>query len=417
MQSAAHTGSTSHVERWHSEMPLAVLIGLIAASIWLLLAVTIIGIVYAVMIGMFFWVGHLVFITHLRGSAVRVGPAQFADLHQRVNELSRAVGLAQPPVAYVMESSGSLNALATRFLRTDFIVLFSDLLEACGENDEARDFIIAHELGHLRAGHLRWRWFLLPGLVAPFLGSAYSRACEFTADRYGMSVAKDRRLALRGLAILAAGGRRGGALDLSSLASQRSDLNTPLMKIGTWLSTHPPLCERIAILEPALLAGGLTSQSSAAFGGVALMAGVFIVPVVLMVVVVGALVAAAGAARASMPLAEYQPPSVATQMAATPVAARIPSAAIEGDASARAQRDLATIAAVVDRHRASHNGELPANVDAVYEAWAEAHPGQAAPMDPFDGDRYGYEAQGSDYRLWSSGPGIEYSSRTAGSAR
>jgi Zn-dependent protease with chaperone function len=417
MQSAAQTGSTSHVERWQSEMPLAVLIGLIAASIWLLLAVTIIGIVYAVMIGLFFWVGHLVFITHLRGSAVRVGPGQFADLHQRVNELSRAVGLAQPPVAYVMESSGSLNALATRFLRTDFIVLFSDLLEACGENDEARDFIIAHELGHLSAGHLRWRWFLLPGLMTPFLGSAYSRACEFTSDRYGMSVAKDRRLALRGLAILAAGGRRGGALDLSALASQRSDLNTPLMKIGTWLSTHPPLCERIAILEPALLPGGLTSQSSAAFGGLALMAGVFIVPVVLVGVAVGALVAAAGAARASTSLAQYQPPSVATQLAATPAAASIPSAAIEADESARARRDLAMIAAVVDRYRASRNGELPADVDAVYEAWAEAHPDQAAPMDPFDGDRYGYEAQGSDYRLWSSGPGIEYSSGTAGSAR
>jgi hypothetical protein len=83
----------------------------------------------------------------------------------------------EPPAASLMLAGGSLNALATRFLGSDFIVLFSDLLEACGDNAAARDFIIAHELGHLRAGHLRWRRLLAPGMVVPFLGSAYSRAC------------------------------------------------------------------------------------------------------------------------------------------------------------------------------------------------------------------------------------------------
>lgn len=410
---SALPGTPPRVERWHSEPILAVLIGLISASVWLVLAVTIVGIVYAAMFALFFWVGHLVFITHLRGSAVRIGPDQFPELHRRVGELSRAVGLAEPPVAYVMEASGTLNALATRFLRTDFIVLFSDLLEACGDNDEARDFIIAHELGHVRAGHLRWRWFLLPGLMVPFLGSAYSRACEFTCDRYGLSVATDRGRAMRGLAILAAGGRRGAAVNLSALAGQRADLNTPLMRIGTWLSTHPPLCERMAVLEPTLVPGGLTSQSGATAGALALLAGVFLVPVVVVAVLVGALVAAAGAARAALPSEGLEP--IAARSDTTAVEPTAASSA--EDNAARARRDLEAIATVIDVYRVSHDGALPEDVGAVYQAWTEAHPGQPLPIDPFDGERYGYEAQGEHYRLWSSGPGIEYSSRSRSAAR
>ncbi len=417
MEFAAPQGNSSRIERWPSETALAVLIGFIAAGVWLLLTLTIFGLVYGAFIGLIFWVGHLTFITHLRGSAVKLGPDQFPDLYTRVTELSRAVGLAEPPVVYVMEASGSLNALATRFLRTNFIVLFSDLLEACGDNDEARDFIIAHELGHVHAGHLRWRWLLLPGLMVPFLGSAYSRACEFTCDRYGMSVARDRQRALRGLAILAAGGRRGATLNLSSLASQRDDLDTALMQIGTWLSTHPPLCERLTVLEPALLQGRVTSQSGAAARGVGLLAGVALAPVVVMMLLLGALVAAAGSLSASLPTDEPGPTRERTR-AVVPAATTRPSpAALEAPAApaadaARARRDITALAAVIDVYRVAHDGQLPRDVGTVYAVWAEAHPDTVAPTDPFDGQRYGYEPQGSHYRLWSAGPGTEYSSQT-----
>jgi Zn-dependent protease with chaperone function len=424
MEFAARPG-TSRVDRWPSEVALAVLICLVSAAAWLLLALTIVGLVYAVMIGLFFWVGHLVFITHLKGSAVRLGPAQFPDLHQRVTELSRTVGLAEPPVAYVMEASGTLNALATRFLRTNFIVLFSDLLEACGDNDEARDFIIAHELGHVHAGHLRWRWFMLPGLMIPFVGTAYSRAREFTCDRYGMSVARDREKALRGLAILAAGGRRGALVNLSALAGQRDDLNSPLMQIGTWLSTHPPLCERVAVLEPAIVPGGVTSQARAATGGVAILASIVLVPTLGTVVLIGALLAAAGAARGGSLADELEPAATssigrASMPGARPTRVAAPTSPVVQTPppdAARARRDIEGLAAVIDIYRVSHNGELPRDVATVYAAWAETHPGDDPPMDPFDGDRYGYEVQGTDYRLWSAGPQIEYSSRTRGFAR
>src|SRR6185369_3347343 len=141
------------VQRWPTEVPLLVLVVLAAIVIWILLALSLVGMGYAVLIGAFLFLGHVTFVAHLRGSAVRLGPDQFPDLHRRVEELSGRAGLARAPDAYLLQAGGALNALATKFLRSRFIVLYSDLLEACGENASARDMIIGHELGHIRAGH------------------------------------------------------------------------------------------------------------------------------------------------------------------------------------------------------------------------------------------------------------------------
>ena len=74
-----------HVERWPSEMPLFVLVILGAIAVWCLLAVTVIGAVYALFLGVFFFFTHLTFVAHLRGSAIRLGPDQFPELHARGN--------------------------------------------------------------------------------------------------------------------------------------------------------------------------------------------------------------------------------------------------------------------------------------------------------------------------------------------
>ncbi|HKQ97543.1 MAG TPA: M48 family metallopeptidase, partial [Candidatus Polarisedimenticolia bacterium] len=177
-------GPVVTVERWPSERNLLAIVVLASIGLWIALCFSIIGIIYAGMIAVFFFVGHVGFVAHLRGNAVRLGPQQMPDLHDRVVAIAARFGMP-PPEAYLMQSGGTLNALATRFFGSRFIVLYSDLLEACGDNEDARDFIVAHELGHLKAGHLTGRWFLMPGLLVPFLGSAWSRACEYTCDRYG----------------------------------------------------------------------------------------------------------------------------------------------------------------------------------------------------------------------------------------
>ena len=132
---------TVEVERWPTERPLFFLVLISSIVLWILFTISIIGIVYAGMLGVFFFVSHVVFITHLRGSAVRLGPEQMPELYDRVEYLSQRIGLAKTPAVYVMQAGGALNALATKLFSANFIVLFSDLLEACGENTEARDIL------------------------------------------------------------------------------------------------------------------------------------------------------------------------------------------------------------------------------------------------------------------------------------
>ena len=242
------------VERWPSEVPLLLLCIIFSLLVYLVLFFSVIGLVYAAFFAVFFFVAHAVLMAYIRGSAVRVGPQQFPELHRRVEEIADRLGMEEVPAAYLMQAGGALNAFATRFLGLNVIVLYSDLLEACGDNLAARDMIIAHELGHIRAGHLRFRWLIAPASLMPFLGTALSQAREYTCDRYGLVGAGERGGALMGLTILAAGGRHAARVNQQELARQREDLNTGWLTIGEWLSTHPPLARRLAALEPALVA-------------------------------------------------------------------------------------------------------------------------------------------------------------------
>ncbi len=392
MQSQKEFVETVEVRRWPTEKPLFVAVLLSAIALWLLLAVSIIGFIYAAMIGVFFFVSHVAFITHLRGSAVRLGPEQMPDLYARVQQLSRRIGLTKTPEAYVMQAGGSLNALATKLFSANFIVLYSDLLEACGDNTEARDMIIAHELGHLQAGHLRGMWFLLPGLLVPFLGSAYSRAREYTADRYGFATCHDKKAAQVGLGILAAGGAHGPNVNLRAFANQGNDLNTMWMTLGRWLVSHPPLVDRIVAVEPTLI----TNKESRLGGAIA--ASTLIISLVLLPSVAAVVFGTKIMGNISQGQTSTQAMSEADQVEQPPVE--------PGDVALTTQqawRDMEAFSAAIEEYRLT-TGVLPVNADAAYAAWNIIQPESQPPVDPFDGYNYGYDTDGDSYIIWSEGP-------------
>jgi Zn-dependent protease with chaperone function len=392
------------VERWWNERLLRVLLWIVAIGVWIALAVSLIGITYAVILGLFFFISHLTFITYLRGSAVRLGPEQFPELYHRVVDLSERIGLRRTPEIYVMQAGGTLNAMATKFLGANVVVLYSDLLDACGENTQARDFIVGHELGHIHAGHLRFRWLLLPGLLFPFVGTAYSRACEYTCDRYGLAAAGEDEQALAGLCILSAGGKLGPSVNRRSLVAQRADLETVGMKIGHWFATHPPIAHRLAALQPSLAEGALGSiwTTVGALGIVALFT---LVP-----------------AGASLGLAFGVLPQLRQQMEAQrqqideqfEEARREAGATIKKDDMRQRVRSLFVVA---EMHRTT-SGDPPEDVQQLYELWRSTHPGEPEPVDPYDGQPFGYRLDDGEYVIFGSGPDpdsisddIYYSSR------
>ncbi len=385
----------ARIERWPSELPLRALVALAAVGIWIGLALSIIGLFYVVLIGLFFFVTHLGMVAWLRGSAVRLGPDQFPELHARVQELSAQLGMARVPEAYLVQAGGTLNAFATKFLRSRFIVLFSDLLEACGPNTKACDMVIGHELGHLRAGHLDWMWLLLPGYMVPFLGAAYSRAREYTCDRYGAALCGDRRAALTGLAILAAGGVHGPRVNLEAMARQRASLDTGFMTLGTWLASHPPFCDRMAALEPALVPDARPRRR-----GLVRALVVLGVPVVVGMVATGVFVAKL--------LPGFKALMAAGAAAKAPVAGAPASVAGSEEAARRqAEADVKVLVAAVHAHY-KRTGKLPADTDALYVSWRKAAGNRPEPLDPFDGERYayGYAKDKRRFAVWSVGPDL-----------
>ena len=367
------------VEPWPTELPLLVGVILAAAGLWLALALSIIGIVYAAMLAAFFFLTHIGFIAYVRGSAVRLGPEQFPELYLRVEELSARAGLREPPQAYLMQAGGSLNALATKLFRSRMIVLFSDLLEACGTHAAARDFIIGHEIGHIRAGHLNWIWLVLPGMFVPFLGGAYSRARERTCDRYGAALCGDRGGALRGLSILAAGGERGPNVNLQAWVGQRADLDTGWMTLATWLAGYPPLCERVALLEPSL--GPVRARVRGPLRALGILVVAALVP---------------------------------TSIAAVGIASFLPAfrkamdeaAALETQGS-RVWSDLDELGRLA-LEVSTKTGQLPGDDLELYKAWERERPGLPAPTDMHDGKRYGYRVDDDgSFVVWSAGPDAE----------
>ena len=377
--------SPVHVERWPGERPLRVALTLVSLAIWALIILSIVGVIYALAIGLFIFFAHLMFVAYVKGSAVRLGPDQFPDLYQRVQELATRAGLRKAPDAYLMQAGGTLNALATRFFRSKMIVLYSDLLDACGKNLAARDMIIGHELGHIKAGHLHWMGLQAPGYFVPFLGAAYSRAREYTCDRYGAALCGDPKGALVGLAILSAGGKRGPGVNLQAWVQQRNDMTTGWLTLARWLMGHPPLCDRIAALEPDL-AGDLPLSFSGSARALALLGTVTLLPLI-----VGSI----------MFVRVWPEVKAALDQAA--LARQGSSGLSEIEASAEVKKDFRTLSGLIEEFR-QRTGRLPANSEVVYSAWNELRAHEPEPIDPFDGFRYGYVAVGEFYYLTSSGP-------------
>lgn len=238
------------IKRHPSEIPLFFIMLAVSLSLWIAMAMSIVVGIYVLLIGLFFLFGHVSMIAHIRGNAAQVNEEQFTELHQLVVTLSKQVGLKKIPEVYIMESGGVLNALATKFVKSKIIVIYSDLLDACDNNIDVIRMILGHEMGHIKSGHLRWDALLMPAMFIPFLGHAFSRAREYTCDRYGASVVEVKSNALLGLTILAVGKNYAANVSQKSLIQQSHNLNTGWMQIGEWLQSHPSLIKRIYALDP-----------------------------------------------------------------------------------------------------------------------------------------------------------------------
>jgi Zn-dependent protease with chaperone function/Tfp pilus assembly major pilin PilA len=235
---------------YKNEKPLFVIALVLSIIFWIILVVGTLGI--ALIYGVIFYIAYLFaqsgFISHIKGTGVKVSATQYPDLHARLLACCRQIGLDEVPDCYVLRTD-TFNALATKFRGQHFVVLFSDVIDALKDDPEALNFYIGHELGHIHRQHLKWGIWLAPGRFLPLLGAAYSRACEYTCDRYGLACCASPQAAQRGLLAIGAADSRFLATDIESYVAQRDE------SAGFWMSFHelvagyPWLTKRVASVK------------------------------------------------------------------------------------------------------------------------------------------------------------------------
>lgn len=233
----------------------------------LLVAMSILTIIVSIVLtivtfGIFLWIIgliislsifiHWIQIGYIRTNGVKVTERQFADLYEMYQRVGQGMGIRLLPDVYILQAGGVLNAFATRFFQKNMIILYSDIVELArnGQSKEV-EFVIAHELAHIRCNHVQKQWLVLLGSIVPFLGSAYSRACEYTCDRMAAHYIQDETASKRALTALAVGGKLAKEVNEFDYLYEASRENGFIAKYSELISTHPTLPKRIAAIATA----------------------------------------------------------------------------------------------------------------------------------------------------------------------
>ncbi|HET7802559.1 MAG TPA: M48 family metallopeptidase [Humibacillus xanthopallidus] len=186
-----------------------------------------------------------------RLNGIKLTPEQFPEAYAMLVDAAARSGLSFVPDAYVVLGNGVINAAASGHGFRRFVFINSDLLEVGGaaREPEALRFVIAHEVGHIAAGHVSY-WRILGTFASqwiPVVGSTLSRAQEYTADNYGHALApQGARLAM---ATLAGGKYLNRSVDVDAMADRAVTEPGFFVWIVNASSSHPVLLWRMHALR------------------------------------------------------------------------------------------------------------------------------------------------------------------------
>ncbi|MET0857522.1 MAG: M48 family metalloprotease [Telluria sp.] len=233
----------------------------LSVLLWILLVVGTVGLalVYGALFFLVYCFAQSALISHIKGNGVQITAQQFPDLHRQIAACCEKLEQREQPDAYLMQMGGAFNAFATRFFGRDFLVLYSDVVDALEDNPDALNFYIGHEIGHIKRRHLKWSSVLLPASILPVIGAAYSRAREYTCDRHGMAACDHPLNAEFGIAALAAGGKRWRTMSKSEYIGQSRHTDSFWMSFHELVGDYPWLVKRMGAVR-ALAQGQEPSQ-------------------------------------------------------------------------------------------------------------------------------------------------------------
>ena len=179
----------------------------------------------------------------LHGSAIRIGPDQFPDIHKMIRQTAAAMQMKTVPEAYVYEDN-TQNAGAAKVKGKQIVLLTDDMIWGALKTKNAKvlQFVIAHELAHHKLGH--------SGLIRSYISMAYkplSRLDEFSCDAMAAAVIQDQAASGQALALLSIGPQLLSKVNLQSLMAQAKEVaGSKQSKKSEAALSHPLLLRRFA---------------------------------------------------------------------------------------------------------------------------------------------------------------------------
>ncbi|KKT34874.1 MAG: putative peptidase (M48 family) [Candidatus Collierbacteria bacterium GW2011_GWA1_44_12] len=181
------------------------------------------------------------------GDSIRVHENQFPEIYETFTEYARKLKIARGNI-YIKQDP-YLNAWTLGFF-TCTVVLTSALVEQL--TDEEIKFVIAHELGHFKAGHTKVTSLISPlGTNNPFANlifGFYTRQSEYTSDRCGLALTSNIDSAISSMIKIAIGGSLFKKMKLEGYMNQLKIAQGMGIRMGEILSSHPLTTNRVKSL-------------------------------------------------------------------------------------------------------------------------------------------------------------------------
>lgn len=236
------------------------LVWLYIASIpaWLLLLIwtiasmgAILPVIGLIALGVF--IGELWFAAYVKTNAVRLSPTQLPELYRVVETCCQKLQMPVPDV-YLLQQN-VWNAFATRILGRRMVVLLSGAVDSILLKGDVQQmaWLVGHELGHHRAGHLDFsRRLAQVGDWCIWIKLWYSRRAELTCDRIGLYCAGNLRTSQLALLNATVGAQLAGQVNVAEAIGQwRFHRGEFFVRYRTFYSTHPHHLARLDHLTAA----------------------------------------------------------------------------------------------------------------------------------------------------------------------
>lgn len=188
----------------------------------------------------------------LIGSAVRVSPDNFPDVHEIVVEARRRLDYPEDIDVYIVEG-GSVNMILYKFFQTRFMVIHSDVIASMppGLCKPQLLWMIGRFVGALKAKHMRLTFLsiIINSIekirIFNLLLLPYERATQYSGDQIGLALCNDLDEAVLAFNKMLVGKDVAHRIQLKGLLAQANELDASFFGwLSRIFSTHPHMISR-----------------------------------------------------------------------------------------------------------------------------------------------------------------------------